>query len=504
MALRLPTVEELKQIAAAGHFHLSADELDDFQALMPGMFETLEALDRMPLTPPPLKYADRKAGGLADPKTDPHNAIIRRCSVRGAATGKLAGKRIGIKDNISVAGVPMSCGSSVLEGYVPEADATLVTRILDAGGHIVAKLNLDNFAFSGGGDTSSFKPTRNPHNPDYLAGGSSGGSGAALYYDDIDLTVGGDQGGSIRIPASWCGVVGLKPTHSLVPYTGCIGIDPTFDHAGPMGRTVGDVALLLEVMAGQDPNDPRQHGGVTVAPYTQALGKDLKGARIAVVREGFGGPLAEADVDAAVKRAVALIGQCGATVEEVSIPMHLEAGGIAWGLMAEGAAALFWGNGVGYHFKGSYNASFGTALGAALRTKGDELPPTVKVVSLVGGYLNSHYYGRLYAKAQHLRGTLRAAYDAVLAKFDVLAMPTTPMKAHRYRPNLRPGEIVTHGWNMLGNTSPFDMTGHPSISVPCAKSNGLPVGLMLTGKHFDEMALFRIADAFERSGDWIK
>jgi amidase len=184
--------------------------------------------------------------------------------------------------------------------------------------------------------------------------------------------------------------------------------------------------------------------------------------------------------------------------------MHLEAGGIAWGLMAEGAAALFWGNGVGYHFKGSYDAGFATALGSALRSKGDELPPTVKVVSLVGGYLNRQYHGRLYAKAQHLRGTLRAAYDTVLANFDALAMPTTPMKAHLYRPNLRPGEVVTHGWNMLGNTSPFDMTGHPSISVPCAKSNGLPVGLMLTGKHFDEMALFRIADAFERSRDWSK
>jgi amidase len=271
-----------------------------------------------------------------------------------------------------------------------------------------------------------------------------------------------------------------------------------------MGRTVGDVALLLEVMAGQDPEDPRQHGGVKLAPYTEALGKELKGARIAVVREGFGGPLAEADVDTAVKRALELMRARGATVEEVSIPMHLEAGGIAWGLMAEGAAALFWGNGVGYHFKGSYDAGFATALGSALRSKGDELPPTVKVVSLVGGYLNRQYHGRLYAKAQHLRGTLRAAYDTVLANFDALAMPTTPMKAHLYRPNLRPGEVVTHGWNMLGNTSPFDMTGHPSISVPCAKSNGLPVGLMLTGEHFDEMALFRIADAFERSRDWSK
>ena len=502
MPLRLPTADDLKELAAASHFRLTPEELTDFQELIPGMFETLEALDQMPSAAAPLKYSDRDPGARPDPRSDPFNAIIRRCSVKGAAAGKLAGKRIGIKDNISVAGVPMTCGSSVLEGYVPDADATLVTRILDAGGQIVAKLNLDNFAFSGGGDTSSFGPTRNPHNPDYLAGGSSGGSGAALYYDDFDLTIGGDQGGSIRIPASWCGVVGLKPTHSLVPYTGCIGIDPTFDHAGPMGRTVADVALLLEVIAGQDHDDPRQHGGVKIDSYTQALGKDLKGIRIGVVREGFGGPVSEPDVDAAVKRALSTIRERGAHVEEVSIPMHLEGGSVAWGLMAEGAAALFWANGVGYHFKGSYDGGFGEALGRYLDERGDDLPPTVKVVSLVGGYLNSRYHGRLYAKAQQMRHSLRAAYDKALANFDAIAMPTTPMKAHRYRPNLRPGEVVTHGWNMLGNTAPFDMTGHPSISVPCGKSEGLPVGLMLTGKHFDEMSLFRIADAFERTGDW--
>ena len=180
MALRLPTADDLQKMAAASRFRLSPEELVDFQALMPAMFETLDALDRMPLAETPLKYPNRDAGSRPDPKSDPFNAIIRRCSVKGATTGKLAGKRIGIKDNISVAGVPMTCGSSVMEGYVPTADATLVTRILDAGGSIVAKLNLDNFAFAGAGDTSSFGPTRNPHNPDFLAGGSSGGDRFAL------------------------------------------------------------------------------------------------------------------------------------------------------------------------------------------------------------------------------------------------------------------------------------------------------------------------------------
>jgi amidase len=268
-----------------------------------------------------------------------------------------------------------------------------------------------------------------------------------------------------------------------------------------MGRTVADVALLLEVIAGKDPGDPRQ-GEIKVERYTEALGKDLKGVRIAVVREGFGWPVSESEVDRAVQGAVATLGKMGAQVEEVSVPLHREADRIAWGLMAEGAAALIYANGVGYHFKGDYDAGFASAFGRFRKAQGGDLPPTVKLVSLVGSFLNSRYHGRLYAKAQNLRAPLRAAYDSVLAGCDALAMPTTPMRAHRYRPNLRPGEIIAHGWNMLGNTAAFDMTGHPSLSLPCAMAGGLPVGLMLTGRHFDEVTLLRIADAFERNVDW--
>jgi amidase len=503
MALRRPTTEELKELAAANYFNLNSDELTDFADMMPGMFDTLDVLDRAPAPLPPLKYLERDPGFRPAPEDDPLNAILRRCLVKGARSGKLAGKRVGIKDCFALAGIPMTCGSLVMEGYVPEIDATLVTRILDAGGEVVAKLNLDNFAFSGAGDTSAFGPTRNPHNHDHLAGGSSGGSAAALYYDDIDITVGGDQGGSIRIPASWCGVVGLKPTHGLVPYTGCAGIDPTFDHAGPMGRSVADVALMLEVIAGRDPMDPRQ-SEVKVESYTQALGTGLKGIRLGVLREGFGLPGSEADVDAAVHRAIELLQRLGANVQEVSVPAHSQAAGITWGLMAEGATALMYANGVGYHFRGYYDAGLAGALGRFRKAQGDDLPPTVKLVLLIGSYLNRHYHGRLYAKAQNMRAGVRAAYDAVLQQVDALVTPTTPMKALRYQPNLRPRELIQRGWSMLGNTAVFDMTGHPSLSVPCALSSGLPVGMMLTGRHFDEMTLLRIADTYERNCDWRK
>lgn len=503
MALRQPSADDLRRLAVANHFELSAEEVEAYQSLMPDMFAALNALDQAPAHLPTITYHERDPGRRPSRQADPFNAIVRRCSVKGAKSGKLVGKRLGIKDNVCIAGVPMTCASLVLDGYVPDIDATIITRILEAGGEITAVLNMDNFAFSGGGDTSAYGPTRNPHNPDHLAGGSSGGSGAALYYDDIDLTIGGDQGGSIRIPASWCGVVGLKPTHSLVPYTGIVGIDATFDHTGPMARSVADVALLLEVIAGKDPLDPRQYD-VPVQPYTQALGKDIRGVRLGVVREGFGTPVSEPDVDAKVRDAVKALGELGAQVQEVSIPAHLETGGITWALIAEGMAALVYGNGVGHHWKGLYNVSFANVLGKSLQAQAQDLPHQVKFVVLMGTYLNRAYHGRLYGKAQNQRRALRAAYDQVLEQVDILVMPTTPNKAHKYDPKQDIRGFIEHGWNMLGNTAPFDMSGHPSLSVPCGKANGLPVGLMLTGRHFDDATLLRVGHTFEQQMAWEK
>ena len=501
MPFRLPTAEDLREMAAANHFELSEEEITGFQALIPDLFANYEQLDRMPLPQTPLKYRDRDPGYRPRPQDDPFNAIVRRCSLRGAASGKLAGKRYGLKNNICVAGMPLSCGSRVLSGYVSETDATIVTRLLDAGAEIVATLNLDNFAFSGAGDTSALGAVLNPHDVEYLAGGSSGGSAASLYYDDIDITIGGDQGGSIRIPASWCGVVGLKPTHGLVPYTGIVGIDNTFDHAGPMARTAADAALTLEAIAGKDPLDPRQ-GEVPVQPYTEALGRGVRGLRIGVLAEGFGLELSEPDVDAAVHKAIGVFSELGAQTTDVSVPAHSEAGGIVWSLIAEGATAMLHGNGMGYGWQGLYNPGLMETLGKSLRAQANDLPPTVKLVLLVGSYMAERYHGITYAKAQNLRRVLRADYDRALDQVDVLALPTTPMKAHRYEPDADIRGTVSQGWNMVNNTAPFNMTGHPAISIPCGKSHGLPVGLMLVGRHFDDATLLRAAHAFEQHVSW--
>ena len=502
MALRLPTADDLQEMAAANYFELSEDELASFQALLPGLFQGYEELESMPEPREPLKYRDRDSGYRPSSKEDPFNAVLRRCSVKGASSGKLAGKRFGLKNNVSVAGMPVTLGSLVMEGYVAQSDATVVTRLLDAGAEIVANLNLDNFAFSGRGDTSAFGAVRNPHNPDHLAGGSSGGSGAALYYDDIDITIGGDQGGSIRIPASWCGVVGLKPTHGLVPYTGIGGFDNTYDHAGPMARSVEDAALTLEVIAGKDPLDPRQPGDVPVQRYTEALGKGVQGMRIGVVSEGFGLDISEPDVDASVRKAVGILGELGATVSEVSIPDQKTGTSIAFTLLIEGCAALIRTNGVGYHWQGLYDTNFMTALGKFRRTQANDFPPTLKLVLLIGSYMAERYYGATYGKAQNLRRVLRAAYDRALEQFDVLALPTAPMKSPKYEPDIDIEHLITDGWSPATITCPTDMTGHPALSVPCGKSNGLPVGLMLIGKRFDDASLFQVAHAFEQHANW--
>ena len=501
MTIRLPTAEDLHRIAADNYFELNDEELEAFQSVLPGLFSGYEILEQMPLPKEPLKYRDRDPGYRPSREEDPLNAIFRKCSLRGAASGKLAGKRFGLKNNICVAGMPMSAGSRLLEGYVPETDATVVTRLLDAGAEIVATLNLEDFAFSGGGDTCAYGAVGNPHNPEYSAGGSSSGSAAALHYDDIDITIGGDQGGSIRVPASFCGIVGLKPTHGLVPYTGIVGIDNTFDHAGPMSRTVPDAALTLEVIAGKDPLDPRQ-AEVPVQPYIEALGSGVKGLRIGVVTEGFGTTGAETDVDAAVRKALGVFNELGAQTADVSVPDHTHGGAIAWGLVVEGAAALMHGNGMGHGWMGQYNLSLMETLGKSLQAQANDLPPTVKLILLVGNYMNERYHGRMYGKAQNLRRVLRGAYDKALEQFDVLAMPTTPMKAHKYDPDQGIENLLSVGWRMFGNTQPMDMTGHPAISIPCAKSDGLPVGLMLIGKPFDDAMVLRVAHAFEQHVSW--
>ena len=267
MPVQRPTVAQLDEIAKSLSLPLSHAELEAFRRMMEGTLQAYDQVDAMadylPGVRSPHAPAHRPEG--ADNK---YNQWYVKTSVRGAADGKLAGKRVALKDNICLAGVPMSIGAGYLEGYVPEVDATVVTRILDAGGEIVGKAVCEYMCFSGSSHTSWPAPVLNPLDPSRSAGGSSSGSAVVVATGEADMALGGDQGGSIRIPAAWCGIVGLKPTYGLVPYTGIFPIELTIDHVGPMTRTVRDNALLLEVIAGPDGLDPRQHAP-KVTPYLE-------------------------------------------------------------------------------------------------------------------------------------------------------------------------------------------------------------------------------------------
>src|SRR5579875_632941 len=258
--VKLPSLEQLGEIATELGFTLSPEDLAAHrEALRPGI-AAYNLLDRLPDELPPVPYP-RRPGRRPLPEENPYGAWYVKSEVTGAATGKHAGKRVALKDNICLAGVPMMNGASTLEGYVPDVDATVVTRILDAGGTIAGKTVCEYFCFSGGSHTSASGPVHNPHRPGYSAGGSSSGSAAVVAAGEVPMALGGDQGGSIRIPAAFCGIYGLKPTYGLVPYTGVMPIELTLDHIGPMTATGEDNALLLEVVAGPDGLAARRRGG---------------------------------------------------------------------------------------------------------------------------------------------------------------------------------------------------------------------------------------------------
>jgi amidase len=441
---------------------------------------------------------------------DPLNAIIRWCNVKDTtSSGELNGLRIALKDAISVAGVPMTLGSTVIGEFAPSEDSVVAERILRAGGEIVAITNMDSFAFSGGADTSARGFIGNPFDVSRSAGGSSGGSAACLFYSKvIDASMGCDQGGSIRLPAAWCGVLGLKPTHSLVPYTGIAGIDATFDHAGPMARTASTLARLLAAIAGAHPSDPRQHGvgSFDVTPLLDvAQGKvgGLDGVRIGLMSEGFS---ADDDLRARTSQAVRefanSLATAGAEVDEVSVPEHLTAGGIAFAGFIEGMAALLRGGGNGYHWSGRYAPDFAIAMARGLQARGAELPPQIKLVYLLGEYLSRDYGGAVYAAAQNQRPRLRAAYDAQLDRFDFLLLPTAPYPPYAHQSSLGIAERVLRGFEPLGNCAPFDMTGHPAITLPATSVDGLPVGVMLVGRRFEDARLVEIASLVEQRFGW--
>ncbi|HMJ27437.1 MAG TPA: amidase [Xanthobacteraceae bacterium] len=496
-----PSVADLRQAAQKLGMNPSDEYLLAVEQIIAPLANAYATLDETPDELPAVKYprgpVHRPQGG-----ENPHGAWYVKTSIKGRPGGKLAGRRVVLKDNVCLAGVPMMIGANLLEGYVPEVDATVVERILGAGGEIVGKAVCEYYCVSGGSHTSESGPVHNPRKRGYSAGGSSSGSAALVAAGDVDMAIGGDQAGSIRIPASHCGIVGLKPTYGLVPYTGIAPLEITLDTCGPMTANVRDNALLLEVIAGPDGIDSRQRG-VQPGRYTDAVDGGVKSLRVGVMKEGFGHPNSEPDVDAHVSDAAQRLAKLGAVVEQVSVPMHA-LGFPVWSAIRGDAACvtLLEMNGAGIAHEGLYVTSLlDHAMG--WRGRADEFADTLKIASIFSAYTLDRYGGHYYAKAQNLRRRVRAAYDAALMAHDLLLMPTVPMKATPIPgKGATPQEITRRSWEPTRNTCPFNVTGHPAISLPCGMEDGRPVGLMLVGRHYAEETIYRAAAAFERSGDW--
>lgn len=410
----------------------------------------------------------------------------------GEIEGKLFGIPMGIKDNIITEGLETTCASKMLEGFVPIYEATVMKKLHAENGVLIGKVNLDEFAMGGSTETSYFKKTVNPFDHNAVPGGSSGGSAAAVAAGLVPFTLGTDTGGSIRQPAAYCGVVGLKPTYGRVSRFGLVAFASSLDQIGPLTRNVKDNAIVLEAIVGEDELDSTSAPDVS-NDFTSAIGRDISGMKIALPKEYIGDGVDE-EVKASVLQAVETFKALGATVEEVSLP-RTPYGIPSYYVIASAEAssnlARFDGIRYGYHSKEATNLE---ELYKMSRSEG--FGEEVKRRIFLGTYvLSSGYYDAYYKKAQKVRTLIKNDFENVFENYDVVIGPTTPTVAFDL------GSEIDDPLTMYANdllTTPVNLAGLPGISIPCGLAkNGRPIGLQLIGKPFDEKTLYRVAYQFE-------
>ncbi|MFZ5449211.1 MAG: Asp-tRNA(Asn)/Glu-tRNA(Gln) amidotransferase subunit GatA [Thermodesulfobacteriota bacterium] len=422
-----------------------------------------------------------------------HEAGVR--IKRGEAT-PLTGIPLALKDVMVTRGLRTTCGSRILENFIPPYDAFVCARLRQAGAVFLGKVNMDEFAMGSSTENSAFGPTRNPWNRDCIPGGSSGGSAAAVAADLCIASLGSDTGGSIRQPASLCGVVGLKPTYGRVSRYGLVAYASSLDQIGPVTKEVRDAAILLQAIAGHDPKDSTSVAA-PVPDYQERLGREIKGLKIGVPREFFG-PGLDPEVEAAVKAALSTLTGLGAEVIDVSLP-HTEYAVATYYVLAvaEASSNLARYDGVKYGFR----ADGKNLLDMYAQTRAQGFGPEVRRRIMLGTYtLSAGYYDAYYKKASQVRALIRGDFEAAFENCQVIATPVSPTPAFRL------GEKVDDPLTMYLSdifTISANLGGIPGISVPCGfSSGGLPIGLQLLGPVFGEAELLQVAYAFEQATDF--
>jgi aspartyl-tRNA(Asn)/glutamyl-tRNA(Gln) amidotransferase subunit A len=457
---------------------------------------TQEALDRIQALEPKLHsflYVTAERALLQAREVDAKIAA-------GEEIGMLAGIPIGIKDNMCTKGIPTTCASRILENFVPPYESTVTQKLADADAVMVGKTNLDEFAMGGSTETSAYHLTANPWDLSRVPGGSSGGSAAAVAAEECVVSIGSDTGGSIRQPASFCGVVGMKPTYGLVSRYGLVAFASSLDQIGPFGRSVEDTAILLQAIAGHDPKDSTSLK-VEIPNYAASLKPDLKATgklRIGIIKETFGEGL-DSQVEQAVNKAIEQLRHLGAEIDVVSCP-RFRYGLPSYYIIApcEASANLARYDGVKYGFRAP---DADNLLSMYTRTRATGFGAEVKRRIMIGTYaLSAGYYDAFYLKAQKVRTLIKEDFENAFQQFDVLVCPTAPTTA------FKAAEKTTDPLSMYLvdlMTIPVNLAGLPGLSVPCGfDSNGLPIGLQLISNVLREDQLFQVAYAYEQSTSW--
>lgn len=487
------TANELRSLAEAWGIDVTEAEAEEVRDRVNDRLDGLDDVYSLPIRPP-ATTGDRE---WWNPTVDenPHNALVVRCDVLPTSDGPLSGSSVGLKDNIQLAGIPTECGSTVMEGFVPAEDATVVSRLRAAGARITAKTNLDEFAGGGRGlGVDGF--ISHPMDDDRIAGGSSGGSAAAVSAGLVDVALGTDTGGSVRIPAALCGLVGLKPTYGLIPLTGVVENTYTLDNVGIISESVVDSAACLEAIAGKDDRDVASLAAAgldeyRIGGYIEASNDPIPLGDLSLLRLEEAFDNCEPEVADAVDGALDAVERGGGTVRDVSLP-EFELVGHLKDCISSPELAQFWRDG-GAPLRRAGGGASRDLVGFARRARSAsvELNRYYRSRILAGARLLTAHDGRHYTRALSARRELRARVDRLLADADAIVCPTVrdvaPLKEHAEDPES----------GVSGNTRLANLTEHPAMTVPCGAVDGLPVGLHVQGRHFAETTLLRVAAGLE-------